>query len=159
MISLIVLQEKNSKDQPHKWVWGEDVSFRRLCSLKPTGMLFLDHLYGHLETPPPPPPHTRTHTHNFFNYSLLKTLFCPSTVSQTYRSSFSKALIKASLEPETNVSWCGLAVRCEASKQKNLGLIDFGSPFSSNIVVYGHCLVTLPTELMKHKNGSNDCPP
>ena len=36
------------------------------------------------------------------------------------------------------------------SKQKDLGSILFGSPFSSKIVVYGHCLVTLPTQLMKH---------
>ena len=45
---------------------------------------------------------------------------------------------------------CGLAVRRQAGKQKDLGSIRFGSPFSSKIVVYGHCLVTLPTQLMKH---------
>ena len=43
-----------------------------------------------------------------------------------------------------------LAVRSLAGKQKDLGLIRFGSLFSSKIVVYGHCLVTLPTQLMKH---------
>ena len=49
------------------------------------------------------------------------------------------------------VSRCGLAVRRLAGKQKDLGSIRFGSPFSSpKIVVYGHCLVTLPTQLMKH---------
>ena len=46
------------------------------------------------------------------------------------------------------VSRCGLAVRRLAGKQKDLGSIRFGSPFSSlqKIVVYGHCLVTLPTQ-------------
>ena len=48
------------------------------------------------------------------------------------------------------VSRCGLAVRRWAGKQKDLGSIRFGSPFSSRVVVYGHCLVTLPTQLMKH---------
>ena len=48
------------------------------------------------------------------------------------------------------VSRCGLAVRRLPGKQKALGSIRFGSPFSSKIVVYGHCLVTLPTQLMKH---------
>ena len=27
------------------------------------------------------------------------------------------------------------------------------------IVVYGHCLVTLPTQFMKHQNDSHSCPP
>ena len=31
-------------------------------------------------------------------------------------------------------------------------MIRFGSPFSSKIVVYGHCFVTLPTQFMKHGN-------
>ena len=57
------------------------------------------------------------------------------------------------------VSRCGLAVRRLAGKQKDLGSIRFRSPFSSKIVVYGHCLVTLPTQLMKHENGSQNCPP
>ena len=48
------------------------------------------------------------------------------------------------------VSRCGLAGRREAGKLKNLGSIRFSSPFSSKIVVYGHCLVTLPTRVMKH---------
>ena len=30
------------------------------------------------------------------------------------------------------------------------GSTRFGSPFSSKIVVHGHCLVTLLTQLMKH---------
>ena len=53
--------------------------------------------------------------------------------------------------PSNFVSRCGLAVRRLAGKQKDLGSIRFGSPFSSlqKIVVYGHCLVTLPTQLMK----------
>ncbi len=53
---------------------------------------------------------------------------------------------------EWGVSRCGLAVRRLAGKQKDLGSIRFGSPFSSlqKIVVYGHCLVTLPTQLMEH---------
>ena len=40
----------------------------------------------------------------------------------------------------------GLAVRREAGKQKDLGsnpLREFGCPFSSKVVVCGHCLVTL----------------
>ena len=44
----------------------------------------------------------------------------------------------------------GLAVRRNAGKQKDLGSIPFGSPFSSKIVVHGHGLVTLPTQLTKH---------
>ena len=47
------------------------------------------------------------------------------------------------------VSRCGLAVRREAGKQKDLGPIRSGSPLSSKTVVYGYCLVTLPTQLMK----------
>ena len=43
------------------------------------------------------------------------------------------------------VSQCGLVV-----KQTDLSSICFGSPFSSKIVVYGRCLVTLPTQLMKY---------
>ena len=50
------------------------------------------------------------------------------------------------------VNRCGLAVRHEAGKQKDFGSIRFGSPLSSKIVVYGHCLVTLATQLMKHEN-------
>ena len=41
---------------------------------------------------------------------------------------------------ELPVSRCGLAVRRLAGKQKDLGSIRFGSPFS----------VTLSTQLMKH---------
>ena len=48
------------------------------------------------------------------------------------------------------VSRRDLAVRRLAGKQKDLGTIRFGSPFSSKIAVYGHCLLTLPTHLMKH---------
>ena len=48
------------------------------------------------------------------------------------------------------LSRCGVAVRCQAGKQKDLGSIRFGSPFSWKIVVYGHWLMTLPTHLMKH---------
>ena len=44
---------------------------------------------------------------------------------------------------------CGLAVRRKAGQRKDLDSIRFGSSFSSKIVVYGHCLVTLPTQLMK----------
>ena len=48
------------------------------------------------------------------------------------------------------VSRFGLEVKRWAGKQKDLGSIRFGSPFSSKIVVYGHSLVTLLTQLMKH---------
>ena len=63
--------------------------------------------------------------------------------------------------PSPHVSQCGLAVRRLAGKQKDLGSIRFGSSFSSlqKIMVYGHCLVTLPTQLMKYQNGSHKCPP
>ena len=44
------------------------------------------------------------------------------------------------------MSRCDLVARPFAGKQKDLGLICFGSPFSSKSVVYGHCLVTLPTQ-------------
>ena len=43
------------------------------------------------------------------------------------------------------MSRCGLVLRRYAGKQKDLGLIQFGSLFSSKIVVYGHCLVTAHT--------------
>ena len=43
------------------------------------------------------------------------------------------------------MSQLGLVVRCSAGKRKDLGsTLRFGSPFSSKLVVYGHCLVTLP---------------
>ena len=53
------------------------------------------------------------------------------------------------------VSRCGLAVRRLAGKQKDLGSIRLGYPFSSKIVVDGHCLVTLPTQLIKHSGGDS----
>ena len=48
------------------------------------------------------------------------------------------------------VSRCGLAVRRCAGNKKDLGSIRFGSPFSSEIVVYGRFLLILSTQLMKH---------
>ena len=46
-----------------------------------------------------------------------------------------------------------LVVRRSAGKRKDAGSTpSFGSPFSSKIVIYGHCLVTLPctiTETLK----------
>ena len=43
------------------------------------------------------------------------------------------------------MSQLGLVVRRSAGKRKDPGAtIRFGSPFSSQIVTYGHCLVTLP---------------
>ena len=43
------------------------------------------------------------------------------------------------------MSQLGLVVRCSAGKRKDLGsTLRFGSPFSSKLVVYGHCLTTLP---------------
>ena len=53
----------------------------------------------------------------------------------------------------------GLVVRRKTGEQMDLGSIRFGCPFSSKIVVYGHCLVTLLTQLMKRLNGSHSCPP
>lgn len=49
----------------------------------------------------------------------------------------------------------GLAVRCYAVKQNDLGLIHCGSPLCSKVVVYDHCLiVTSPPspqlQLLKH---------
>ena len=55
-----------------------------------------------------------------------------------------------SVSTKWHVSRCGLAVRRQVGKQKDLGSIRFGSPFPSKIVVYRHCLVTLPTALMTH---------
>ena len=52
--------------------------------------------------------------------------------------------------PDSLESRCGPAVRRRAGKQKDLGSTRFGSPFSSKTVVYGRCLLTLPTQLMKH---------
>ena len=52
---------------------------------------------------------------------------------------------------EREVSRCGLAVRRLAGKQKDLGSIRFGSPFSSlQILWFMDSLVTLPTQLIKH---------
>ena len=44
-----------------------------------------------------------------------------------------------------SVSWFGLAVSGGTSVR-----IRFGSPFSSKVVVFGHCLVTLSLTIMKH---------
>ena len=44
-------------------------------------------------------------------------------------------------------------------KQKDLDSFRFGCFFCLKIVVYEHCLVTLPTQVMKHQNGSHKCPP
>ena len=33
------------------------------------------------------------------------------------------------------------------------------SPFSSKVVIYGHCLVTLPSQRANHQNSSDRCPP
>ena len=65
---------------------------------------------------------------------------------------FPRALGVSSLHPllRIRVSRCGLAVRRQAGKQEDFGSTRFSSPFSSKIVVYGLCLVTLPTQLMKH---------
>ena len=57
------------------------------------------------------------------------------------------ALFNRHPELNTSVIRCGLAVRRYAGKQKDLGSIRFRPPFSSKIVVYGHCLVTLPTQI------------
>ena len=43
----------------------------------------------------------------------------------------------------TGMSQFGLAVRRWAGKQTDFVRIRFGSPFSSKVVVCGHCLVTL----------------
>ena len=51
----------------------------------------------------------------------------------------------------SNRDGCGLAVKREVGKQKDVGSVRFGSPFSSKTVVYGHCLVTLPTQLINIK--------
>ena len=47
------------------------------------------------------------------------------------------------LNPDLCVRRFGLAVRRWAGKQKDSVRICFGSPFSSEVVVCGHCLVTL----------------
>ena len=78
-------------------------------------------------------------------------LFLDLAAQSRWRHLFHVLLIVCPLDQE-HVSRCGLAVRRLAGKQKDLGSIRFGSPFSSlqQIVVYGHCLVTLPTQLMEH---------
>ena len=53
------------------------------------------------------------------------------------------------IDSETDRAGGGLDIQIKG-KIKDLGSIRFGSPFSSKLVVYGHCLVTLPTPLMKH---------
>ena len=59
---------------------------------------------------------------------------------------------KARSPTTVKVSRCGLVVRRLAGKQKDLGSNPrrLSFLFSSKSVVYGHCLVTLPTQLMKH---------
>ena len=48
-----------------------------------------------------------------------------------------------------SVSRLGLVARCSAGKRKDPGSsLHFGAPFSSNIVVYGHFLVTLPSTII-----------
>ena len=56
------------------------------------------------------------------------------------------------------MSRCGLAVRRLAGKQKDLGSTRFGSPFSSKIVVYGRCLVSLPTQINETLIGLTQLP-
>ena len=66
--------------------------------------------------------------------------------------------------PECSVSglarvlclWFGLAVRCQAGEDDVGSIPRLGSPFSSVVVVCGHCLVTLP--LTVNENGSHRCP-
>ena len=48
------------------------------------------------------------------------------------------------------VSRFGLAVRRQAGKQRDHGSNLLGSPFSSQVVVCGQCLVTLSLTIMKH---------
>ena len=68
-----------------------------------------------------------------------------------FRTTFHRHLSsRADSGIELLVSRCGLVVRRYAGKQEGLGSVCFGTPFSSKCVVYGHCIVTLPTELMKH---------
>ena len=68
-----------------------------------------------------------------------------------------------------SVSRCGLTVRRLAGKQKDLGSIRFGSPFSSKIVVYERLssvfahtinetlkwLTQLPTLMQNHSGGDS----
>ena len=57
------------------------------------------------------------------------------------------------------VSRLGLVVRRSAGKRKDPGTIKrFGSPFSLTIVIYGHCLVILPSTINDTLNGSHRCP-
>ena len=52
---------------------------------------------------------------------------------------------KATYLLAVGVSRLGLVVMCSAGKRKDAGSIPrFGSTFSSKIVIYGHCLVSLP---------------
>ena len=75
------------------------------------------------------------------------TTSCLSLV-RSINSGYVPATLRVSQKPPSPPpgSRCGLAVRCLAGKLKDLGSIRCGSPFSSKIVVYGHCLVTLPTQ-------------
>ena len=58
-----------------------------------------------------------------------------------YAFCFNRAL----LARHKTVSRLGLVVRHSAGKRNDAGSTPrFGSPFSSIIVIYGHCLVTLP---------------
>ena len=56
-----------------------------------------------------------------------------------------RVCIRESMCETQSTSWLGLVVRRSDRKRKGAGLTPrFGSPFSSKILIYGHCLATLP---------------
>ena len=67
------------------------------------------------------------------------------SVLRMNRDNHCHVYIKNMGSTDPRVSRFDLVVRRSAGKRMDLGLtVGFSSPFSSQIVVYGHCLVTLP---------------
>ena len=65
------------------------------------------------------------------NRGRVNTNTCARTETQACMRVHSGVYMKDIVSPLDFVSWCGLTVRRLAVKQKDLGSIRFGSPFSS----------------------------
>ena len=97
-----------------------------------------------------------TFWYHYFHQYTINTLHCtivsfPHICKQPtrHRKNWIQVLTSVVYNP---VSRLGLVVRRSAGKRKDVGSISrFGSPFSSKIVTYGHCVSwRCPAQLMKH---------
>ena len=83
--------------------------------------------------------HNRSHSQHPV-YLCLYTVGCTRKTWASYATYITDHTYNARF-----VSRLGLVVGRSAGKRKDIGSTPrFGSPFSSKIVIYGHCLVTLP---------------